>query len=158
MVVATTGIVVCYALLGGAEWISTGPRPRDLVDPQFLLSVLSSTSILVLLFGCSMYCSIFARRPLIAALGGALVGVGIAACVWLAWSLVAPSSPYLVGYFYAAGITVGAPTAALAVLAVGYRAFCRGDIFGPEPQRRLPASARSSPENCFCSSCMHPGT
>ena len=69
--------------------------------------------------------------------GGALIGAGIAACVWLAWSLVAPSSPYLVGSFYAAGTTVGVPAGALAVLAVGYRAFCRGDIFGPDPQRRM---------------------
>jgi len=137
MLVATIAVLVCYAQLAGIEWRSLLPRPRDLVDPQFLLLLLSAVSILLLLFACSMYCSIFARRPLIAALGGTLIGVGIAAGVWLAWSLVAPSSPPLFQSFYAAGAVVGAPAAALAILAVGYRAFCRGDIFGPDPHRRM---------------------
>ncbi len=139
MLVATIAVLVCYALLAGIERSLFLPGPRVLRDVSFydLFLFLYPASILLLLFACSMYCSMFARRPLIAALGGALIGSGIAACVWLAWSLVAPSSPYLVGSFYSAGQAVGVPAGALSILVAGYWAFCRGDIFGPDPQRRM---------------------
>ena len=136
MLVTTLAVVFAYIILSapaGVRLSSLLPRPRDLIDREFLWTA----SVFVLLFACSAYCSMFARRALVAALGGALVAAGAAACIWLAWAPLLPESVFLWGYFIEAGVDTGLPAGALAVLIAGYWMFCRGGIFEPGWQRRL---------------------
>jgi ABC-type transport system involved in multi-copper enzyme maturation permease subunit len=85
-----------------------------------------------LLFGCSLYCSTFARRPIAAAVGGFLVAacmIGLSGMVWWLFSVGSLRFTFS-NIFYRLGASAGVPLAAIGVLIASFFAFRRGDVLG----------------------------
>ena len=97
------------------------------LDPRALGLLIACA---LLLFGCSVYCSMFLRRPMVAALAGAVAAVGMSFVVGLIWTLVLPRFPFGPIAFLGIGVAVGLPLGAVGVFAAAFWAFWRGDILG----------------------------
>jgi ABC-type transport system involved in multi-copper enzyme maturation permease subunit len=102
------------------------------LDPEVLIVLVP----FAFLFGCSVYCSTFAKRPLAAAVGGFLVAGAIVLIVGLVWMLLVPMSPISRDNFIATAVGIAVPVATIGIWAAAFWAFWRGDIFGGGARRR----------------------
>lgn len=93
----------------------------------------------VLLFASAHYCSLFLRRPLAAALAGAVVAGSIAACLNAAWLLLAAGAGGFRDGGFITSLGVGFPLAIAGLLVAGYRMFRRDELATGRVARRMAA-------------------
>ncbi len=128
IVIGTTMLAISFAWLtatDGRAFRNTLSRVLGNAEIEALFFL----GLYLFLSGCAVYCSVFVKRPLLAAVGGLLVAGGLAGAVGLVWSALVPRSP-LGQTMLAAGASAGIPVATIGVFGAALRAFSRGAMFG----------------------------
>jgi len=114
-------------------WGFAWDRP-DMADVVAAMSVAVAYG---LLFACSMYCSMFFRRPLSAALVGLLVAAAMAVSAGAVWAGLLLNNEGLGVVFFGAGVSAGVPLAAIGVFVAAYWVFCHGEVLDTASIRRM---------------------
>jgi len=136
VVVGTTLIGLLYAWLG-ADHLKLGRDIRAALRAAFEMGGLYAVLPFLFLFGCAIYCSIFVKRPMVAAVGGFAVAAGLSVGVGLIWGLVMPWAPASPAFaFFGRGIQLGIPLATIAIWIAAFWVFSRGDIFAGDVRKR----------------------
>lgn len=136
VVVGTTLLSVVFLWLSAANsevfWNTLRTDFGDSLEPEVLIAAIP----FVFLFGCSVYCSTFMKRPMMAALGGFAVAAAMAGTIGLVWWALSPSSEWLGQSMLGAGAMVGVPLATVSIYAAAFWVFRHGDINSGELRRR----------------------
>jgi len=131
VVAGTMLIGAIYTWLSGGAGLGFSEMIARQLDGR-IYDVLTDGAPLALLFGCSLYCSSFARRPIAAAAAGVLVAAGMLGAAWAVWWLVLPTSARLAGSFsnafYGLRAMAGVPVATIGVLLAAFVVFRRADV------------------------------
>lgn len=140
VIIGTSLIGFFYALLVAedrGELVSSVVREfRGEPVWEVLLGTVIASSPFLFLFGCAAFCSMFAKRPMAAAIGGVLVATGLTFGVALVWMLAMPRFNNLALIFYNSGMFYGSPVAAVCIWIAGLWVFWRGDIFAGDARRQ----------------------
>lgn len=105
-------------------------------DRDLGLSVIAAVLIGALFVGAH-YCSLFFRRPLAAALAGAVVVGAMAAVVSALWMVFVQPSAWARQVYWSLGASTGIPLATAGLLFAAWWVFSRGDLFGGNAARRM---------------------
>lgn len=135
VVIGTTLIEIFYIWLDAANGVQFGLHVRQLIGPLFDPGALGAAVFLLLLFGCCIYCSMFVRRPIVAAGGGFLVAAGLLGAVGAIWWIFLHGSANA-DVFYGLGMVTGIPLATVSVFVAGFWVFWTGDIIAGKTWQR----------------------
>ncbi len=128
------GAILSFVVAGGDVDVMAYLAPRATTFPWEEIATLSVA--LALLFGCSVYWSMFVRRPLSGALAGFLTAAGIAFTVGSVWISALPMSARARAATAPVGLATSIVLATAAIWIAAFWIFWRGDIFGAAPRKR----------------------
>jgi len=121
------------AIAAAFDYLVSG-RVRFLSSPDTPPAI-GFSMVLAALFVGAHYCSLFFRRPLAAALAGAVVAGSMAAVVGTAWSVFL--RPVRGAMYLEYGALMASPLALSGMLLAAWWVFSRSDLFGAHAARRM---------------------